>query len=382
MSTATAEQTILDAVKPSSCTSGASGATAARAGPWRWRTRPPARRSCEVADATVDDAKAALGAADEAFARGATPPARARRHPAPRLRLDHRARRRAGAADDAGDGQAGGRVQGGDRLRGRTSSAGTPRRRCASTAATPSTSGAGRVLTIRQPVGPCLLITPWNFPLAMGTRKIGPAIAAGCTMVVKPAKQTPLSMLMLAADPGGGRAAGRRRSTWSRRRSSGAVMEPLIKRPADCASCRFTGSTEVGRTLIEQSAEQILRGVDGARRQRAVPGLRGRRRRRGHRGRADRQDAQRRRGVHGGQPLPRRTSRSPRSSPRSSPARIGGDEGRPRDRGRRQGRPADRRRAARQGGRAGRRRASARAPRCWSAARAWTGPATSTSRRC
>ena len=50
---------------------------------------------------------------------------------------------------------------------------------------------------MKQPVGTCLLITPWNFPLAMGTRKIGPAIAAGCTMVVKPAQQTPLSMLML-----------------------------------------------------------------------------------------------------------------------------------------------------------------------------------------
>ena len=51
---------------------------------------------------------------------------------------------------------------------------------------------------MKQPVGPCLLITPWNFPPAMGTRKIGPAIAAGCTMVVKPAAQTPLTMLALA----------------------------------------------------------------------------------------------------------------------------------------------------------------------------------------
>jgi succinate-semialdehyde dehydrogenase / glutarate-semialdehyde dehydrogenase len=59
-------------------------------------------------------------------------------------------------------------------------------------------SGAGRLLTMKQPVGPCLLITPWNFPAAMGTRKIGPAVAAGCTMIVKPAKQTPLSMLALA----------------------------------------------------------------------------------------------------------------------------------------------------------------------------------------
>src|SRR6266550_1302135 len=59
-------------------------------------------------------------------------------------------------------------------------------------------NGAGRVLVMRQPVGPCFFITPWNFPNAMGTRKIGPAIAAGCTMVVKPAHQTPLSMLALA----------------------------------------------------------------------------------------------------------------------------------------------------------------------------------------
>ena len=60
-------------------------------------------------------------------------------------------------------------------------------------------NGAGRFLVMRQPVGPCLLITPWNFPMAMGTRKIGPAVAAGCTMVIKPAQQTPLSMLALAA---------------------------------------------------------------------------------------------------------------------------------------------------------------------------------------
>ena len=60
-------------------------------------------------------------------------------------------------------------------------------------------AGGARFLVTRQPVGPCLLITPWNFPMAMGTRKIGPAIAAGCTSVVKPAHQTPLSMLALGA---------------------------------------------------------------------------------------------------------------------------------------------------------------------------------------
>ncbi len=59
-------------------------------------------------------------------------------------------------------------------------------------------NGATRLVTMKQPVGPVLMITPWNFPLAMGTRKIGPAIAAGCTMVVKPAGQTPLTMLALA----------------------------------------------------------------------------------------------------------------------------------------------------------------------------------------
>src|SRR5699024_3328407 len=64
--------------------------------------------------------------------------------------------------------------------------------------ATSPNNSADRVLVSRQPVGPCLLITPWNFPLAMGTRKIGPAVAAGCTMVIKPAEQTPLSMLALA----------------------------------------------------------------------------------------------------------------------------------------------------------------------------------------
>ncbi len=87
-------------------------------------------------------------------------------------------------------------------------------------------TGAGRLIVMKQPVGPCLLITPWNFPMAMGTRKIGPAVAAGCTMVVKPAKQTPLSMLALAeilerAGLPAGRAATssprpRRAASWSR----------------------------------------------------------------------------------------------------------------------------------------------------------------------
>src|SRR5438552_5082155 len=118
-------------------------------------------------------------------------------------------------------------------------------------------NGKGRVLTLKQPIGPCVFITPWNFPLAMGTRKVGPAIAAGCTMVVKPAKQTPLSMLAMtqileeAGLPGGV-------CNIITAKRSGAVMEPLIRDPRT-RKLSFTGSTEVGRTLIEQSAEQILK---------------------------------------------------------------------------------------------------------------------------
>lgn len=114
-----------------------------------------------------------------------------------------------------------------------------------------------RVMVQRQPVGPCLFITPWNFPMAMGTRKIGPAVAAGCTMVVKPAKQTPLSMLALAdiLDRAGLPKGALNVVT---AKSSGSVMEPLIKDPRT-RKLSFTGSTEVGKVLIEQSAEQVLR---------------------------------------------------------------------------------------------------------------------------
>jgi succinate-semialdehyde dehydrogenase/glutarate-semialdehyde dehydrogenase len=118
-------------------------------------------------------------------------------------------------------------------------------------------AGTGRLLTMKQPVGPCVFITPWNFPLAMGTRKIGPAIAAGCTMVVKPAKLTPLSMLMLAKIlEEAGLPAGVLNIVTAR--SSGSVMQPVITDPRT-RKLSFTGSTEVGRTLMAQAAEQILR---------------------------------------------------------------------------------------------------------------------------
>src|SRR5690625_40292 len=118
-------------------------------------------------------------------------------------------------------------------------------------------AGGARLLTLKQPVGPCLMITPWNFPLAMGTRKIGPAIAAGCTMVVKPAGLTPLTMLRLtdllteAGVPDGVLNV----ITTSH---TGQVMEPLIRDPR-LRKLTFTGPTEVGRKLIEQSGEQVLR---------------------------------------------------------------------------------------------------------------------------
>ena len=118
-------------------------------------------------------------------------------------------------------------------------------------------TGPTRLVTLKRPVGPTLMITPWNFPLAMGTRKIGPAVAAGCTMVVKPASETPLTMLALGAllteaglPPGVLNIV-----TTSR---SGEVCEPLIRDPR-LRKLTFTGSTSVGKVLVEQSAEQLLR---------------------------------------------------------------------------------------------------------------------------
>ena len=120
-----------------------------------------------------------------------------------------------------------------------------------------NTTGQGRILTMRQPVGPCVFVTPWNFPTAMGTRKLAPALAAGCTVVVKPAQQTPLSMLALARIlEQAGLPAGVLNVITAKH--SGAVIEPLLKDPRT-RKLSFTGSTEVGRTLIEQSAQQVLR---------------------------------------------------------------------------------------------------------------------------
>ncbi|HEX5810668.1 MAG TPA: NAD-dependent succinate-semialdehyde dehydrogenase, partial [Pseudonocardia sp.] len=118
-------------------------------------------------------------------------------------------------------------------------------------------NGASRFLVMRQPVGVCLLVTPWNFPMAMGTRKIGPAVAAGCAMVIKPAQQTPLSMHALAAILAeAGLPDGVLNVVTTS--SAGKVMEPLI-RDGRARKLSFTGSTAVGRTLLEQAADKVLR---------------------------------------------------------------------------------------------------------------------------
>ncbi len=117
-------------------------------------------------------------------------------------------------------------------------------------------SGANRILTFRKPVGVSLLLTPWNFPAAMATRKIGPALAAGCTVVLKPAEDTPLTALLLAsllAEAGA---------------PAGVVNVLTTDKPGDLVEAAlgdervrklsFTGSTNVGRTLLRQAADRIV----------------------------------------------------------------------------------------------------------------------------
>ncbi|WP_040841690.1 NAD-dependent succinate-semialdehyde dehydrogenase [Nocardia brevicatena] len=117
--------------------------------------------------------------------------------------------------------------------------------------------GGSRFLVTRQPVGPSLLITPWNFPMAMGTRKIGPALAAGCTCVVKPAEQTPLCTLALAEilHEAGVPAGVVNVVTTS---DPGALMTPVILDERS-RKLSFTGSTAVGKKLLEQCARTVMR---------------------------------------------------------------------------------------------------------------------------
>ncbi|QAV70515.1 NAD-dependent succinate-semialdehyde dehydrogenase [Salinibacterium sp. UTAS2018] len=117
--------------------------------------------------------------------------------------------------------------------------------------------GTGRMIVSQRPVGPCFLITPWNFPLAMATRKIAPALAAGCTVVVKPAALTPLSTLFLAKlfEEAGLPAGVLNVVTTS---SSSEVSEPIIA-DSRLRKLSFTGSTPVGKALIKQASENVLR---------------------------------------------------------------------------------------------------------------------------
>ncbi|MET2011984.1 NAD-dependent succinate-semialdehyde dehydrogenase [Microbacterium chocolatum] len=117
--------------------------------------------------------------------------------------------------------------------------------------------GTGRMIVSQHPVGPCFLITPWNFPLAMATRKIAPALAAGCTVVVKPAELTPLTTLYFAKllqDAGVPDGVVNIFTT----STSGAVSEPIIRDPR-LRKLSFTGSTAVGQKLLEQAAQGVLR---------------------------------------------------------------------------------------------------------------------------
>ncbi len=117
--------------------------------------------------------------------------------------------------------------------------------------------GTSRIVTMKQPVGPCLLVTPWNFPLAMGARKIGPALAAGCTVIVKPAKQTPLSMHAIAQILAEAGLPDGVLGTLTTSRAS-AVVSSLLADPR-LRKLSFTGSTEVGQSLAEQSARGVIR---------------------------------------------------------------------------------------------------------------------------
>src|SRR5580693_2348798 len=117
-------------------------------------------------------------------------------------------------------------------------------------------SGANKILTMHQPIGVCLLVTPWNFPAAMATRKIGPALAAGCPVVLKPAAETPLTALALAdllTEAGVPAGAVNVITTTTPGPVCGAMIDdPRVRKLS------FTGSTEVGRVLLAQAAKSVV----------------------------------------------------------------------------------------------------------------------------
>ena len=212
----------------------------------------------EIADASVEDGVAALDAASEAFPSWSTTPAR---HRAEILRraFDLLTERKDDFAllmtiemgkplkESAGE-----VTYGGEFLRWFSEEAAHVQGRYGA-----NPEGTGRMIVTQHPVGPCYLITPWNFPLAMATRKIAPALAAGCTVVVKPASQTPLTtslFVQLLEDAGVPAGVVNVINT----STSGPVSEAIISDPR-LRKLSFTGSTSVGEKLLEQAAVGVLR---------------------------------------------------------------------------------------------------------------------------
>ena len=185
-------------------------------------------------------------------------------------------------------------------------------------------AGDKRILVVHQPIGVAVMVTPWNFPAAMATRKIAPALAAGCTCVLKPATETPLTAYALAeiyAEAGVPAGVVNVITT----SQSGATVSAMLHDPR-VRKLSFTGSTEVGRKLLKEAADNVVELLDGAGRQRAVRGVRRRRSRRGA-GRGDGgEDAQRRRGLHRGQPV-LRAERDPGEVHRGAGGADVGDDG-------------------------------------------------------
>jgi len=120
-----------------------------------------------------------------------------------------------------------------------------------------SPSGDKRILVTKQPIGVSLLITPWNFPAAMATRKIGPALAAGCTVILKPAGETPLTAIAIveilerAGVPAGV-------VNLILPTPTGPAIAKILKDPR-VVNLSFTGSTEVGRVLLKEAADRVIR---------------------------------------------------------------------------------------------------------------------------
>ncbi len=257
MTTATEEHRVVEAV-PKQLLIGGEWRDASEGGTFSVEDPSTGESLCEVADGTADDALAALGAAADAQDEW--------RHHPPRERgeilrrsfeaLNDRAEELAVLMTlEMGKPLAESRseiIYAAEFLRWFSEEAVRADGRY-----TVSADGSHRTIVMTQPVGPCLLITPWNFPMAMGTRKIGPAVAAGCTMVMKPARYTPLSMLALAEimEEAGMPAGVLNVLTTS---SSGRTMAPIIEDPR-CRKLSFTGSTEIGAKLMEQASKNLLR---------------------------------------------------------------------------------------------------------------------------